>query len=759
MVSAVSIITAMSMLVGCGGGDSSGAGGSNKPGSSDGNWEYVATYNDFLKIEGNTYVMSFTSTDEKFYYGKYDYDPETWEGDASLWIKDIETGDEKQVEIDMPFEGSDLYISDMATDSDGNLALIADFYNEETDEEIFCIQSYSADGEFLSSVNLSDIIEVDAPSASEEDGYYYFNYFFPSQLCIDKNGNYVFCDGNETIYCVNSETYELEYEATADGYIFSMVNSGDEIYVSGYMDIKSDSMVVMKWDTDKQDFYDETYEHIPSDAYYMFAGNDGMLYFNSGNNLYRYDLELQESEKILNWIACDIDGTSVSEISVAADGSITAYLEEWGQDDTYKVYQVDLVWTEITEENRKDVITLAVYYLDWDLRDQILQFNRHNTEYRIEVVDYSNYEDWDEAIEQMMDDFTGDGGIDIIEISQLNARSLAAQGYLLDMQPYFDANLNKDDYFENVIDAGKVGDALYVVSPYFSVLTAATKSELVDGKTDWTPSEFCEYVSNAQKETGDSGFYSRDEVLSLFCMYNADAFVDWNTGECNFNSQEFIDILNLCAAFPEEIDWSVYENANYPELISSGAIPVFYTSFYEVYEIQEYELMADGELIFIGFPCGDECAPVAIGSNSSFAISSTTDYADGAWEFIEYLINEENQSMVSYNFPINKSALDNILEEAATPEYQKDENGNMVEAPKYTYGYDDLIMEIYAASEEDIAAVYELIGAARGNLFIDEEIYNIISEEAQAFFNGQKSAEEVAEIIQSRVKVYVAELL
>ena len=39
----------------------------------------------------------------------------------------------------------------------------------------------------------------------------------------------------------------------------------------------------------------------------------------------------------------------------------------------------------------------------------------------------------------------------------------------------------------------------------------------------------------------------------------------------------------------------------------------------------------------------------------------------------------------------------------------------------------------------------------------DEPMMKIILEEASAFFSGQKSAEEIANLIQSRVSIYVAE--
>lgn len=39
----------------------------------------------------------------------------------------------------------------------------------------------------------------------------------------------------------------------------------------------------------------------------------------------------------------------------------------------------------------------------------------------------------------------------------------------------------------------------------------------------------------------------------------------------------------------------------------------------------------------------------------------------------------------------------------------------------------------------------------------DTQIEGIVMEEAAAFFSGQKSVEETAEIIQNRVKIYVNE--
>ena len=93
-----------------------------------------------------------------------------------------------------------------------------------------------------------------------------------------------------------------------------------------------------------------------------------------------------------------------------------------------------------------------------------------------------------------------------------------------------------------------------------------------------------------------------------------------------------------------------------------------------------------------------------------------------------------------------------------TPEYYEDEEGNQVEMSKTTWGYDDFEMEIMAASKEEVDAVRELLKSAdrlSGN--VDSQLTNIITEEAEPFFKGQKSAKDAAGVIQNRIQIYVNE--
>ena len=68
-----------------------------------------------------------------------------------------------------------------------------------------------------------------------------------------------------------------------------------------------------------------------------------------------------------------------------------------------------------------------------------------------------------------------------------------------------------------------------------------------------------------------------------------------------------------------------------------------------------------------------------------------------------------------------------------------------------TWGWGEFEVEIQPATQEDVYNTTAVSGA------VSDDITNIINEEAAAYFSGQKSAEDVAKIIQSRMQVYLSE--
>jgi len=177
-----------------------------------------------------------------------------------------------------------------------------------------------------------------------------------------------------------------------------------------------------------------------------------------------------------------------------------------------------------------------------------------------------------------------------------------------------------------------------------------------------------------------------------------------------------------------------------------------------------YNLMFEEETTCIGYPTFDDSPGVFLNGSELYGISSVSEHKEGAWEFLESVLSSERDRH-GWGFPAHKEQLDQLLKEAMTPEYitdekgdpMKDENGEPMEKPKTSWGYDDWNVDIYAATEEEIEEIRHMIEIARPVNRGSEEIYSMIQEEVQPYFAGQKSASEVAGIIQSRVGIYVSE--
>ena len=91
-----------------------------------------------------------------------------------------------------------------------------------------------------------------------------------------------------------------------------------------------------------------------------------------------------------------------------------------------------------------------------------------------------------------------------------------------------------------------------------------------------------------------------------------------------------------------------------------------------------------------------------------------------------------------------------------TLEIALDENGNKVEHDDYYYiNGEDILLEPMTQAQVDKLVNY--IFSINNCYYSNTDITNIINEEMPSYFSGQKSAQEVAKIIQSRAQIYVNE--
>jgi hypothetical protein len=148
-------------------------------------------------------------------------------------------------------------------------------------------------------------------------------------------------------------------------------------------------------------------------------------------------------------------------------------------------------------------------------------------------------------------------------------------------------------------------------------------------------------------------------------------------------------------------------------------------------------------------------------SSSMYAINAKSEYKDECWSFIKQMFESTTSSSWYSGFAVDKEIFEQQLTEASTPQMTTDENGNEVEESKGGYSFgDDFEIDIYALTDTQVAQLREIVDSA--NVLVSytqssDAVYDIISEEVEAYYSGEKSAADVCSVIQSRANILVNE--
>lgn len=547
---------------------------------------------------------------------------------------------------------------------------------------------------------------------------------------------------------------------------------------------------------------------LPNDAYRFFPGDDVYdIYYDYNGNIYGYKFDTGTKDKVIDWIECDINSNNLNSYSILPDGRVIAFESSYDEGMSKNTMQL-IVMTRVDAASvvNKTVLTFACMYLDWNMRDAIVKFNRASNTHRIVVRDYSEYNtdnDYNAGIQKLNTEMLSGKLPDMIDINTYNmpVEQYAAKGFLTDLYELIDADadLNRESFVQPVLKALESADGkLYQLPNTFAVSTAIALDKVAGDYDTWNLAAVKDAMTKLQDGASVFDVYrTKTDILQTCISRNIDAFVDWENGGAHFDSDEFKALLEFANQFPDTYDWenaTDEENDSAQNRMNAGKqlMTDMYVSSFEdmLYQLTGY----NGGVKFVGYPSESGTSNHAFQIDGSIAISSTCADKTAAWNFMKQFLTEDYQSGYNvWNFPINQKAFDQKMKDAMTEEYQtdengnvvKDENGNPIRIPKMTYYTTDAgggvafaattetaastvviggsgvnedgSISIYAMTQEQADQILDLINATTAVYGYDESILNIISDEAAAYFAGEKSLDDTANMIQSRVNLYVAE--
>ena len=700
------------------------------------------------------------TTGEIYAYHKYE---------CTLYREDLTSGQIAILEFPALGVGKP-QVNALVKDTDGSVWALCQTAESEAEdaEDVWFFVHFAEDGTYLETISL------DFSGTQIDTAQVYLNH-----LALDGTGRFVCADYSDTVY-IFSEAGALLKTLSQDGKYGSLVSLSNQAGILFYAD--AGGMNFRPIDAQSLSWGEDVLIPIYTWDIYPDAGGQAFYYFDDGS-IYRYDLDTQQAEKTLDLLDCDLDATELTSLHAEEDGSIRVLLNTQGNgvDYTYALYDLQAVDPSTLPE--KTVLTLATMSLSQSLRQQVAKFNRENARYRIEVLDYSEYneiiaspgsytEDSSSALVKLNTELLSGNLPDLIDVSgaELPVAQYAVKGFLEDLLPYLNADsaVSPDKLMESVLNAVKTDGRLYQLPTSFQVVSAAGKREIVGGYDSWTLDAVEDAL--AKLPEGATVFnvdYTKSHVLYL-CVANAlSRFVNWQTGTCSFDSDEFKSFLQFANTFPDEFDTTNFDFDEYrsdyrrvgqeQQLLANIA----FASFDDIY----YQFAAmDNDVCFVGYPGASDGLGSGFVPLGSICMTTACTDKDGAWSFIRALLSEDAQ-MQSTAFPMLKSAFEQLADKAMQQDYVTDEagnpvldaSGNPIPVALYTIGFYNETVDVYAVTPEQYQAVCDLIDQTTSVFTFDESLMNIVNEEAAGYFAGSKTLDEAAAMIQNRASLYIAE--
>lgn len=401
---------------------------------------------------------------------------------------------------------------------------------------------------------------------------------------------------------------------------------------------------------------------------------------------------------------------------------------------------------------------------NWELDRDIEEFNSSQTNYIIDKVVYNGDEDYDIWLDKQMALGNYPDIYDVtIGVGSMSIEQCVDKGLFENLDGYIenDDSISKEDFIPSIYNSMCVNNELYFCAASVSISSLAIKDSKIDSNiSGWTLEEFETYINDKERENiWLINTNNKTANLNLLLSGCGDDFIDWDNASCAFDSPEFITLLEICN---RNMGSEMNYKDNYMdsiEMISEGKQLFQYEECLNPEVMLWDEALFKGDIKYIGFP-NSKGKGSFLRFYNALAISKFSNNKEGAWEFVKWRMTEDYQGtryMSIDGSPTRKDVFDEYLKYELSTEEYIDSYGNEILPNKGAIIRNDLYVRHEGIPLEILEEYKNLIYNSSDICFNDYRIIQIIDDEVDDYFNGDKNVEETAKLIQDRVQLYLSE--
>lgn len=408
-------------------------------------------------------------------------------------------------------------------------------------------------------------------------------------------------------------------------------------------------------------------------------------------------------------------------------------------------------------EGIENEITIGVIGIN-NFEGYAAKFNSEaEREFTVRIVDYLGNGTREAALIRLNADLAAGKGPDIIDFDTVTSRDLyARQGLLRDMSDFFYSEFQLDEFY--ALELLNNNGPLYFFPSRFCIITAYGSPETFDNMSAWSFSDY-ERLSCFPQFT-DSPADTRESFLEKMHTSMIPRWLDLEHGVSKFDDDSFTDALRFAATLkdePHSFDFSP------GAMVAEGSLLYNEAWICNPFDIRSIEQEMGGPAAFIGFPTPDGSFGSYLFAYAMAGVNATTKNADHVWEFIRFLLVEDNliYDKAWNNIPVLKSAVQQKMDYALNP-YAEFEGKTITINDDGTFEVDGVHQDMTYNptpyfTEAQVDTFYALIDQSTRVYELDITANEIMQNVAWRYFSGLCTLDEAVDQIQSRISTYLSE--
>jgi len=400
----------------------------------------------------------------------------------------------------------------------------------------------------------------------------------------------------------------------------------------------------------------------------------------------------------------------------------------------------------VLNENGKEEIVICNQIFSTYMIEAIVNYNKQSDKYEVVVRERPEGVLAEDFRRNIQIELTNGKGPDIIYyncFTDVNMFPYAEDGYLMDVTDFLNG---QTDIIDTAKGYNELNGKIYAVPTNMVIDTVCTFERYEIEQKENT----LEYWMKLTEDTNTEYGLKNASLLKMLGVGvdGIQLFVDEENAKSNYEQKEFIELLEFAKKYGyKDIGESISER------VASGKQIFWETSIQDFEKFWFQEAAFKESPSYIGYPTNQGGRHKL--TYKSYAINNASKHKDGALDFLSFLLSDEQQRL-SFNqkegFPVQKSVLTKLWEEALQKPYTTDDEYTK------TIGYESqgIYYEPRKMKEEEAAIFWEMLDNPLYNYYYNP-IREIVAEETQPFFDGKKTAEEVAKVIDNRLQIYLYE--